>query len=97
MNVAHALGFSSNLYQFYSDPSTGELYDTEIAFNQDISGRSPAGNSFTQTLSKLRTPHVLGYAMNHYNCSSLDGMELEDYGGAGTAGSHWEKRVSEIN
>ena len=29
----------------------------------------------------------------HFNCSTLEGAELEDQGSSGTAGSHWEKRV----
>jgi hypothetical protein len=33
---------------------------------------------------------------NHYNCSTLNGVELEDYGGGGTAGAHWEQRVMDL-
>ena len=29
----------------------------------------------------------------HFNCPSLSGVELEDFGGEGTALSHWEKRI----
>jgi leishmanolysin len=29
----------------------------------------------------------------HFGCDTLDGAEIEDAGGDGTAGSHWEKRV----
>lgn len=29
---------------------------------------------------------------DHFDCDSLEGMELEKYGGAGTAFSHWSKR-----
>ena len=36
---------------------------------------------------------MVNYAKAHYNCDHLDGVELEDYGGAGTAGSHWETRI----
>ena len=31
----------------------------------------------------------------HYNCSSLEGAELEDQGDIGTRLTHWEKRVFE--
>ena len=29
----------------------------------------------------------------HFNCPTLGGVELENQGGSGTAGSHWEKRI----
>ena len=29
----------------------------------------------------------------HFNCSTLEGGDLEDQGSKGTVGSHWEKRV----
>ncbi|CAH2221457.1 jg3732 [Pararge aegeria aegeria] len=32
---------------------------------------------------------------DHFNCSELEGAELEDQGGDGTALTHWEKRVFE--
>ena len=41
---------------------------------------------------KIVTPKVLEKARQHFNCSTLNGLELEDYGGAGSAGAHWESR-----
>ena len=32
-------------------------------------------------------------AQIYFNCSSLIGVELENQGTSGTAGSHWEKRI----
>ncbi len=32
----------------------------------------------------------------HFNCSTLEGAELEDQGVLGTALTHWEKRVFEV-
>ncbi|KAI0209622.1 Leishmanolysin-like peptidase [Lamellibrachia satsuma] len=34
-------------------------------------------------------------ARRHFGCDTLEGGELEDQGGEGTKGSHWEKRVFE--
>ena len=31
--------------------------------------------------------------MAHFNCSTLQGVEVENQGGGGTAGSHWERRI----
>ena len=35
-------------------------------------------------------------ARAHFNCQSLPGLELENQGGTATAGSHWEKRITEV-
>ena len=36
-------------------------------------------------------------AQNHFNCPDLEGMEVENQGGSGTAISHWEKRLVEVH
>ena len=41
------------------------------------------------------TPRVVEEIRNHFNCSELEGAELEDQGGEGTALTHWEKRILE--
>lgn len=42
------------------------------------------------------TPRVREEARRHFNCSKLEGAELEDQGGEGTALTHWEKRILEV-
>lgn len=41
------------------------------------------------------TPRVVEEVRKHFNCSTLEGAELEDQGGEGTALTHWEKRAFE--
>lgn len=41
------------------------------------------------------TPAVVREIREYFNCSLLEGAELEDQGGEGTAITHWEKRVLE--
>jgi leishmanolysin-like peptidase len=41
------------------------------------------------------TPRVVDEVRMHFNCSSLEGAELEDQGEIGTKFTHWEKRVFE--
>ena len=41
----------------------------------------------------LNSPKLLGVAKKYYNCNSIEGVELENEGGTGTAGSHWEARI----
>jgi len=45
------------------------------------------------TVTRMITPSVVMEAKRHFNCSTLEGMEIENNGGSGTAGSHWEKRL----
>ena len=43
--------------------------------------------------SYINSAKVLEVARKYFNCSSIDGVELEEYGGEGTVGSHWEARI----
>ena len=42
------------------------------------------------------TERVREEARKHFNCSILEGAELENQGGDGTALTHWEKRLFEV-
>lgn len=44
----------------------------------------------------LVTPRVKEEARTHFNCPTLEGAELENQGGEGTALTHWEKRIFEV-
>ena len=46
-----------------------------------------------QKTTLIITPNVVSTARQYYNCVSLQGMELENEGGYGSAGSHWESRI----
>lgn len=39
------------------------------------------------------TPKVVEVARKHYGCDTLEGVQLEDQGGQGSALSHWESRI----
>ena len=41
----------------------------------------------------LITPKVVEAAKKHFNCNTLQGVEVEDQGGSGSAGAHWESRI----
>lgn len=41
------------------------------------------------------TPTVVREVRKHFNCSTLEGAELEDQGSDGTSMTHWEKRLFE--
>jgi hypothetical protein len=44
----------------------------------------------------VKTPNVAWVTQQHFNCSLIQGAELEDDGGQGTRGSHWEQRIFEV-
>jgi len=78
----HALGFSSYVWQKYYKTPTGQPY-------------SPIRN-FTErgeAVNKLVSPNVLREGQKFMGCASLNGVELESSGGAGTVGSHIEQRT----
>ena len=41
----------------------------------------------------LNSTKVLNVAKKYFNCDEIDGIPLEEIGGNGTFGSHWEERV----
>ncbi|KYQ92291.1 hypothetical protein DLAC_06775 [Tieghemostelium lacteum] len=88
----HALGFSSFFYPSYTN-SAGQRYSTVPGQAVTYSGTTPAGVPFNNGVRNyFNTPTVMAFGKAHYNCQSYKGQELENAGGGGTAGSHWEKR-----
>lgn len=82
--LTHALGFSAPFFG-----SQGYL---------DRNGVFQSGGTITvsergHSVSKINSPRVLDAARNYFNCPTLNGLEIEDQGGTGTLGTHWEKRV----
>lgn len=53
------------------------------------------GGSIKKPIDMMVTPRVVEEVQRHFNCTELEGAELEDQGGEGTALTHWEKRVFE--
>nr|CAH8853200.1 unnamed protein product [Trichobilharzia regenti] len=44
-------------------------------------------------VNSLVTPSVLSAARKHFNCKTLDGVDLENEGSSASAGSHFEARI----
>ncbi|XP_062702031.1 leishmanolysin-like peptidase isoform X1 [Aedes albopictus] len=53
------------------------------------------GGYINRTIDMMVTPRVAKEVREHFSCQKLEGAELEDQGGEGTALTHWEKRVLE--
>ncbi len=69
---------------------TKSLYTLWRQVQREWSVRS--GN-VTRTFHVMVTPRVQEEVRKHFGCDSLEGAELEDQGGDGTALTHWEKRL----
>lgn len=54
------------------------------------------GGFVKKSIDMMVTPRVRAEAQRHFDCDELEGAELEDQGGEGTALTHWEKRVLEV-
>ena len=42
------------------------------------------------------TPTVVAHVRQHLGCTTLQGALLEDEGGEGSSGSHWEYRLFQV-
>ena len=82
--VYHIMGFSKALYGYYINPDTLTRKELSDTFIDKKSGTFPW---------RIRSPKVLEFARQYFNCPSMDGIPVEDEGGSGSAGSHWEKLV----
>lgn len=84
--LCHALGFAA---PYFALRGYVDLNGMLIAGGT----RSQTDSLLGKTTNKMTTPRVLREAQSHFACTTLDGVEIEDQGGSGTAGSHWEKRI----
>lgn len=58
---------------------------------------SVKGGTIKRNFEMMVTPRVVQEVRDHFGCDELEGAELEDQGGEGTALTHWEKRILEVD
>jgi len=89
------------------DPRTERKDDGKPGINQELQVRQWSEETIRKvtrswkvrrgtlqrTVSVLVTPRVVEEVRRHFDCPTLEGAELEDQGGDGTALTHWEKRL----
>ena len=80
--IFHILGFSSELYAYWKD-------ENGLSYSAPTEARTVRG------ISKfvLKTPNVIAKAKEAFGCSTITGIELEDFLSSGSAGSHWDMRI----
>lgn len=98
--MTHILGFSKPVYPYFIDPATGNrltnhiryLY-TSYKFFQKliIIHRYKIVNN--QNITLMDTPPLTSRLRTYFNCSSIEGAYLEQEGGVGNAGAHFETRI----
>jgi len=79
--IFHGLGFSQNFFSNYVD-DLGNLRTGHIK-KVLLTGTSRTVLDLPPLTQRLR---------NFYGCPTLEGAFMEDDGGSGTSGSHWERR-----
>jgi hypothetical protein len=82
--MTHVFAFNSDLYHLFIDSNGNPMGVENIVTNKTVNGK---------TRQMIKSPKVKAAAAKHFGCQSLEGVELEDYGGEATAGSHWEARI----
>lgn len=85
----HALGFSSSFYKQFIDENGSIRKNTYRQVSRSFVDST--GSSKSVSYTELTTPSLQEKAKEYFNCSSITGIPLEDSGGGGTAGSHFEK------
>lgn len=80
--MAHIFGFSKTDFQYWRDRN-GVKHEEPVKQTQHRG----------KDVMILSTPNVIKHARKYFNCTTLEGVELESQGTKGTEGSHWEKFV----
>lgn len=81
---SHVLAFNPSMYNLFVDSNNNVISQDKVLATTTLNGES-------RTL--IITPKVVAAAQRHFNCPSIQGVELENQGGTGTASSHWEARI----
>lgn len=79
--LTHVLVFDSDLYEYYVDSDFNKIPIEKILKT----------NSNNRKI--IITPKVVEATKKHFNCESVEGLEVEDDGDEGTVASHWEERL----
>lgn len=75
-------GFTNSLFNMFVHPSNlTRLSTANVVKSVNVGGR---------TVQRIITPGVVREARAQFGCPTLDGAQLEEEGGDGSAGSHWE-------
>lgn len=77
-------GFHSGLYAYYLQPGTTTAYGSTGSTPNSVQAMT---NAYSHSTYRLTTPNVVSFVHSQFGCNSAAGGELEDNGGAGSAGA----------
>lgn len=80
--VYHILGLNPFLYQYFYNRQTGKIRPTSEVYKTDTTDDYP---------TRIITPKVVEVAREHFGCDTITGVPMENNGGSGSVGAHWEK------
>jgi proprotein convertase subtilisin/kexin type 5 len=83
--LIHAFAFSPGLWTHY-------IYANGTTIPSNLVTQTGVTSRF-QATTLIILPSIVAKARAYYNCPSLVGMELENEGGSGSLGAHWEARL----
>lgn len=83
----HILGFNDDLWSYTIDSSGRRRKLEEVVGRMSI----PTDSGTVETFTTIRLPEMVQFARTYFNCPTLEGIPIENGGGQGSAGSHWEK------
>lgn len=79
--LIHSLGFSKSLFPYFLDEN-----------GKPRKGHIKTVNLLGSMRTVINVPKLTTKLRNYFGCANLEGAYLENNGGAGTAGSHFERR-----
>ena len=101
--LTHALGFSPELWDPSGTANGPSLFISASGATLPASkvvATLPAdpnqGPGSRPAVATIVTPTVVAEVRSHFGCPTLPGAALEDLGGAGSAGSHWEYELFQV-
>ena len=95
--LVHILFMSSDHLRYFRDENGSPRTNRDASGVPDSTPATTTQAVSTErgvsTIKRVVTPAVQAFTREHYDCSTATGAEIEDDGGSGTVGSHWEMRT----
>jgi leishmanolysin len=89
--TTHSLGFSSAFFNSFVDSNGQVMSNSQFFENSQFT--APDGNTYTVSMPYLKTPLLVQKYQEHFGCNTTTAVPLDEYGGPGTAVSHFKKTM----
>jgi proprotein convertase subtilisin/kexin type 5 len=83
--MMHVLGLSGSAIANWVDPATGTFHT--VASAALLTESVTDADQLTGTL--LKSPNLVAYTKDYFNCPTANGLPFENEGGSGSLGSHF--------